>query len=457
MSKFKYYIALFTAKLSIPALRITGHKGTDFPGSVALKICPEFLKYIEKPKQVIGVTGTNGKTTISNLLTECLYKLGKEVLNNGSGSNTITGVVTSLIKSSSLFGRCKYDTAVFEIDERSTRLICPHLKIDKMIVANLSRDSIMRTGHPQYVRDILSRFISPQTELLLNADDLNASSVSPSNKRLYYGICKMPGDKYESENLINDVVICPKCHNKLSFEYIRYSNIGRAICPSCGFEASKYDFVASEINKDKMSMTFSANGEEIELPILNKGTFNIYNQVAVVSMLKLLGFSLSRIAEILPETGLAKTRYSAEDVNGRKVYTMLCKGLNGYAASRVFEHIKDTDGNKEILLMTNSLDAEIEWSEDLCWLYDADFELLNDERVKQIIVHGDRALDYRVRLLLAGIPKERITIVKKPEDGIEKLSLFDGDNIYVLYDLDVIERGMNIASKIKEACRKVAE
>ena len=70
MNKIRYYIALWAAKLSVVALKITNHNGTNFPGTVAIKICPNFLKYVGKPNKVIGVTGTNGKTTICNLIPE---------------------------------------------------------------------------------------------------------------------------------------------------------------------------------------------------------------------------------------------------------------------------------------------------------------------------------------------------------------------------------------------------
>ena len=46
MGKLRFLFALWMAKLSIPALKITRHNGTDFPGSLAVKLCPDFLKYI---------------------------------------------------------------------------------------------------------------------------------------------------------------------------------------------------------------------------------------------------------------------------------------------------------------------------------------------------------------------------------------------------------------------------
>ena len=89
MGKLRFLLALWMAKLSVPALKITRHNGTDFPGSLALRLCPNFLHYIGKPRKIIAVTGTNGKTTVSNLLGDLLEKngfvrCGKIFVANGS-------------------------------------------------------------------------------------------------------------------------------------------------------------------------------------------------------------------------------------------------------------------------------------------------------------------------------------------------------------------------------------
>ena len=98
MGKLRFLFALWMAKLSIPALKITRHNGTDFPGSLAVKLCPDFLKYIGKPEHIIAVTGTNGKTTVANMLNDVLTAEGKTVLSNRAGSNIISGVSTALLK-----------------------------------------------------------------------------------------------------------------------------------------------------------------------------------------------------------------------------------------------------------------------------------------------------------------------------------------------------------------------
>ena len=89
MGKLRFLFALWMAKLSIPALKITHHNGTDFPGSLAVRLCPDFLRYVGKPKTIVAVTGTNGKTTVSNMLNDILEAGGRRVLNNRAGSNIV--------------------------------------------------------------------------------------------------------------------------------------------------------------------------------------------------------------------------------------------------------------------------------------------------------------------------------------------------------------------------------
>lgn len=67
-------------------------------------------------------------------------------------------------------------------------------------------------------------------------------------------------------------------------------------------------------------------------------------------------------------------------------------------------------GNKVVILLLADLHDEVNSSENITWLYDIDFEFLNKENVKQIIISGIRVYDILLRLLLAGIPKDKITV-----------------------------------------------
>ena len=83
-----FYIALIIAKLHLAILKLFHKEKDDKPGFLAYKLCPNFLEKLNKPDIVIGITGTNGKTTTTNLLAEALKKCDYNVIYNDWGANT---------------------------------------------------------------------------------------------------------------------------------------------------------------------------------------------------------------------------------------------------------------------------------------------------------------------------------------------------------------------------------
>ena len=87
MKKIQFFIALYAAKASQLMLKMLGRNATYLPGKIAEKLCRHFLQYLEPPKTVIAVTGTNGKTTVSNLLASVLTENGYSITNNRNSFN----------------------------------------------------------------------------------------------------------------------------------------------------------------------------------------------------------------------------------------------------------------------------------------------------------------------------------------------------------------------------------
>ena len=346
MGKLRFYFALWAAKLSIVALKITKHNGTNFPGVLALKLCPDFLKYADKPKKIIAITGTNGKTTVSNMLLDMLTMDGKRVLNNKMGSNINSGIASSLIYGAGFFGKCKYEIGLFEVDERSALRVYPYMKPEYMLITNLSRDSIMRNGHPEYIADILTKYIPKETKLVLNADDLISCRVAPENPRTYFGIKKMDTDRQDCINLINDLQICPECHNRLEYEYLRYNHIGRAFCPACGFKAPEYDYAGENVNIEKMTIDVRDAGGIGHYKLLNESVFNIYNVVSAVALLREMGYSHEQIEGFFGRLNIVGSRYDEEKIGSRTLYRLLAKEKNAFATTRVFDYIGGNAGGQ---------------------------------------------------------------------------------------------------------------
>ena len=118
----RFGVALLAGKLSQGLLKLLHRNATYLPGKIAIKLCPDFLGQIEKPETVIGVTGTNGKTTVCNMLIDILTASGENVLANRFGSNINAGIASTLLSGSIWGGKTRHRVAVFEIDERSSKL-----------------------------------------------------------------------------------------------------------------------------------------------------------------------------------------------------------------------------------------------------------------------------------------------------------------------------------------------
>lgn len=447
--KLRYYIGFLTAKLAIIGLKLTGHKGTNLPGELAIKICPDFLKYIEKPKKIVGITGTNGKTTVSNMVIDALKNNGIKTLNNNYGSNIHYGIATSLIKGTNIFGKGKYELGILEIDERATPKIFPYVKPDILLVTNLFRDSMKRNAHTEYIKWILEKNIPQKSLLLLNADDLVSSKMNVQNEKKYFGIKELKSDIKRCENLINDLRVCPDCGSTLEYEYLRYHHIGKAKCSNCDFKSQNYDYFAEDVNLLEETILMGDKCRTYKFHLISDGIHNIYNMISTYSILRELEFLEEDIQKMFSKLEIVGSRYSMEKCGDVFVANQMAKENNALGSSRAFDYVASQSGEKELILMMNCLGDEKHWSENTCWLYDCDFEFLNNENIKKIIVTGPRGKDYKLRLLLAGISEDKIIWTKKEIDAPDLLDYKKGEKIFIFYGTDSILLGEKVLDKTK--------
>ena len=102
-----------------------------------------------------------------------------------------------------------------------------------------------------------------------------------------------------------------------------------------------------------------------------------------------------------------------------------------------------------MILALDDLD-ESRSSERIGWIYDTDYEFLNDENVVQILTTGVRCYDHEVRLLLAGVPKEKLVCEPDELAAIERLRCHEVDSVYLLHDMSSYARSVVAMDKLRK-------
>lgn len=435
MKKIRFYFALYVSKAAQALLKLLGRNATYFPGKIAIRLCNDFLAHITPPKTVVAVTGTNGKTTVSNLVSSILIDNGYSITNNSFGSNVQAGVISALIEDTTLAGKPKKDIAILEVDERSSLLIYPRLKPDYLICNNIMRDSLKRNAHTEFISFIINKALPETTKLILNADDLIASGLGkPEQERIYFGLdAERPA---ESAEQIRDITYCPNCGALLQVDYLRYNHIGRMYCSKCGLKSPSPDFVVTAIDRKNNTFTVRHNNEEETFTLINDNIVNIYNFCGVIALLSTLGLSYEQIKKGFSDSKIVKTRFDESTSGDLKITLLMSKGQNPIACARCFDYVSKTDSDdKGVIIIIDDKDDNTNNCENTSWLFDCDYSALKDPRIKQIVFGGPRCKDQFLRAQLAGIDAGKIVIT---EDSCNTANLVDTKtckNIFVLHDL----------------------
>ena len=105
------YISLFIGKTVMLFMRLMGRNANTLPGLILERINKKYLKdsLSKLEKGVIVVTGTNGKTTTTKILSSLLEGLGYRVLTNQTGGNYVRGVISLVLDKSSWTNKLNYD------------------------------------------------------------------------------------------------------------------------------------------------------------------------------------------------------------------------------------------------------------------------------------------------------------------------------------------------------------
>lgn len=410
------------------------NRGSSLPGKVALAIDKNILHKLKYPKMRIAVTGSSGKGSTSSLIASTLRDNGYTVAFNDAGSNLAWGITTSFIKNCNIFGKVKTDYLVIEIDERYAKNVFKYLKPNYVVITNLTKDQPPRQYDIDTVYNDILASIEENTTVITNMDEpyLRNFAKDLNKESIYYSIEK---NKYSYKEQIFEnlnTYYCPYCDTLLEYDYYNFETLGKYNCPKCDF---KYE-------------TPTILGEKLDLEngtiIINKETINIggdmlynaYNTMAAYTTLKSLNLEESKIINSLNKFNIVNKKTFTN--NNKEFYGMSCKAENCTTFNQsIFKIIYDKRP-KSIIIGWKEISRRYEHY-DISWLYDIEFELLNNNQTINFYVCGIDADNLKKRLILAGINIDKIITASNILEVKDKVLKDASDVVYGILNFDYVE------------------
>lgn len=421
-------------KFSRFAIRKLGRGGTDFPGRVAMKICPDLLGRLAKNVTTVIVTGTNGKTTTARMIEQAMTDSGISFFANKSGANLLSGVTAEFAMHSGIFsGKCQRAYALIESDEAAFKQISRFVDAKAVVVTNVFRDQLDRYGEVTGTLDNIRIGIqnSPNAVLCLNADDSLSASLhnDVENPVVFYGV-NTPIYKERVEE-VSDAPYCIRCKHEYSYDYITYGHLGGYHCTNCGYGRPEPQVAVTEVKSsdaEQSTVVMRVDGKDYTTVVNLPGGYNIYNAAACMACGKALGFADQTVVESLGQFQCGFGRMEKFDINGTAVRMILIKNPAG--CNQVLNFL--TNVNTPTVFAAILTDRVSDGT-DISWIWDVDFEKLAamGDNMKMVYASGVRAEDMALRFKYAGIPEDKI-VVEKDYGKLMELVTAQPDPVYLM-------------------------
>ncbi len=425
-------LLILIGKIIVKMLRLLKRNAGNLPGIILWHLsghkCVSMFK-VDCP--IIAVTGTNGKTSVTNCIAQLFEQSGKNIIINKEGNNLDTGICSLLLRHCDMKGRVKADYLILETDESHVPVVYSQLKLDTLVVLNFFRDQLDRNGEMETLIQKINGFCKTfEGNLILNGDDPNTARLgkaNPENKNVKYFHAMPYAFATDKAFEASEGRFCPFCGESLEYEYYQYSHIGKFSCKKCGFGNYEPYITAEKIDLEKP--VFTADGFEYS-PRLNS-IYNVYNMTAVAAAAKLYNIDQKITNSVISTYTVNNGRMENFMLGDR--FTTLNLAKNPVGANMTLRVMNETSGKKELLFVLNDNVAD---GLDVSWIWDINFSIF--ERVTRVVTSGTRAYDIAVRIKCSGFEASKIVVRPELDRAVECLAETPGRK-YVIANYTAVQ------------------
>lgn len=371
--------------------------GTALPGRVIEKIDPDFMArtLAQLPYGVVLVSGTNGKTTTTRIVSSMLVSLGLKVFTNPTGSNFTRGVISALLDKVSMGGKLDADIAVLELDEAYAVHFVKQVKPRYSLLLNVLRDQLDRFGEIDTTARMLSAVAeSTRGTVVLNREDPRIASLADVVKRsegaqvAYFGLSDDLMSFFPTDDtMYSDIEENEGAQNNFDLAHYRPASV---TLTSLQGNAANFTFAHDGGNDGGKNTTYEAH-------LKLEGVYNAFNVAAALALVRDIMGREASDAELIraaTEVTPAFGRGESITINEDTVELILVKNPMGFRLA--LKSFSPRDCATMIVINDEYADGR-----DMSWLWDVDFTSLTQDGVQ--MVSGVRATDMALRLAYDGV------------------------------------------------------
>ena len=380
--------------LSIPNISIS-----DLRNKLAA-ISSQFYEYPSKKISIIGITGTNGKTTSAYWLSQCLNHLeiktafigtlGYGDLKKLKKSQNTTPSAIDLQSSIKEIYKKKYKYIAMEVSSHGIKeQRINNIEFKQRLFTNLSRDHLDYHKTMSEYAEVKKKFMLSEKNgnIIVNIDDkvgqsIFNNSVLPDNKKVSFSIYKK--SKIQATNIRQD-------HNNLSFDLNYY-------------------------------------GKSFPVRLKLIGIFNIYNVLGVIGCLSTMGFEVNQIINSLKKIKQVPGRTEFIKKSKDLPSVMIDYAHTADALENILKSIKNNSFKKIILVFGCGGDRDKGKRKEMA--------KIAEEYADHSLITSDNSRNENPKDIIEDISKhfdqEPIKIIDRKEAICEAIKMADKEDLVVI-------------------------
>ena len=407
-----FILTLWLCKLIAAVINLVDQsRGSSYSGMVATRLLPDFVRHFKgiDPAKVVFITGTNGKSTSTNLVAHTMAYAGRRIASNVEGANMMSGVATTLIKNSTLGGRFNKDYLILEIDERSMPGIREVLPAGHMGITNLQKDQVQRNGDPDFILRKFRGAIGKDMTLYLNNEEPRSKSLEDCSGNSVYFSLASNSKTHKAYDFYNVSMPCPKCGHPIRYRSYNLASIGAFKCSRCDYSSDSSPDVYLE-NVDFDMRTFLLDGKLWGYPYANP--FYLYNYAMDIAICRRLGVSDAQIRDAIACFVNPAHRREVLSYHGKQIHYLRMKQENPDTLQSALDTIAEDQNEKAVFIGLYEVKDFLPYYSNSFYFFDCDFAPVVQTPVERYVVFSTTVCyDTANCLRYAGAPENKITVL----------------------------------------------